>query len=292
MTTTDPTIHADRFTGPGRPPQIIDHEDTAWSVVPHGDPLPSEARQGGTYSGADTVRLTRANNFTQRYFARFTPLGAETLGQQLIDSAQEARANAGVDPADVEDYVTVGQLSATAQVESELAESITTPDEPEGTPWAVGQPTNANGGAAGLAEGATLIPVPPSTWTRIPVDHVAEVLHEYDNGIFLNVRPAAPSPMDAEREPVWSDPQVDSVQTPLGALMQMAEAFLIRQGQGQLVLAVSPTPSNSEPTEWMAGFTFGQEAPDSDMAGGAAYGMGETATDALRQALNDAGEKV
>jgi hypothetical protein len=41
--------------------------------------------------------------------------------------------------------------------------------------------------------------------------------------------------------------------------------------------------------EWSAAYTFGREAPDSPMAGGAAYGMGETVGDALRGILEDVG---
>jgi hypothetical protein len=41
--------------------------------------------------------------------------------------------------------------------------------------------------------------------------------------------------------------------------------------------------------EWVVGIHMGREAPDSDMVGGAAYGVAEKLTDALEQALSEAG---
>lgn len=41
--------------------------------------------------------------------------------------------------------------------------------------------------------------------------------------------------------------------------------------------------------EWLCALVFGREAPDSDMAGGAAYGTGETLSEALRAALDQTG---
>lgn len=47
--------------------------------------------------------------------------------------------------------------------------------------------------------------------------------------------------------------------------------------------------SARENDPWVVGIEFGQEAPDSDMAGGAAYGMGETMLEALQQAVDETG---
>lgn len=41
--------------------------------------------------------------------------------------------------------------------------------------------------------------------------------------------------------------------------------------------------------EWVVGLEFGQEADDSDMAGGAAYGTGDTYSEAMAQAAGDLG---
>lgn len=46
------------------------------------------------------------------------------------------------------------------------------------------------------------------------------------------------------------------------------------------------------PDGWAAGVEFGREAPDSPMAGGAAYGMGTTAAEALIGVIMDGGFKV
>jgi hypothetical protein len=42
---------------------------------------------------------------------------------------------------------------------------------------------------------------------------------------------------------------------------------------------------------WMAALEWGQEAPDSPMAGAAAYGIGESASEACDQMLDEAGVK-
>lgn len=51
---------------------------------------------------------------------------------------------------------------------------------------------------------------------------------------------------------------------------------------GRVVLAYNPDFG-----EWVAGAEFGQEAPDSDMVAGAAYGVGQTAQQALDQMAED-----
>lgn len=40
---------------------------------------------------------------------------------------------------------------------------------------------------------------------------------------------------------------------------------------------------------WMAALEWGREAPDSPMAGAAAYGLGESASEAIDKMLDDAG---
>jgi hypothetical protein len=49
---------------------------------------------------------------------------------------------------------------------------------------------------------------------------------------------------------------------------------------------------NSETKEWMAALEWGREAPDSPMAGAAAYGLAESPAVAVETALKDAGVEV
>ena len=55
----------------------------------------------------------------------------------------------------------------------------------------------------------------------------------------------------------------------------------IEDNEGQLVV------SQSSKGEWVIGYTFGREAEDSDMAGGAAYGVGPSLTSAIDQVMRD-----
>jgi hypothetical protein len=61
---------------------------------------------------------------------------------------------------------------------------------------------------------------------------------------------------------------------------------LVDQGGGQLTIAYDP---ELEPTPWVVGSTFGREAEDSPMAGGAVYGAAADLGEALDQALADLG---
>ncbi len=71
----------------------------------------------------------------------------------------------------------------------------------------------------------------------------------------------------------------------LGAsgLIQAAARYLAKQGEGTMLLSLD------EKGEWSCALTFGREAPDSPMAGGAAYGFGPTVDDALVEALTECG---
>lgn len=55
----------------------------------------------------------------------------------------------------------------------------------------------------------------------------------------------------------------------------------IEQNEGRLVI------SQTSKGEWVIGYEFGKEAEDSDMAGGAAYGIGPSLTMALNQTVQD-----
>lgn len=59
-----------------------------------------------------------------------------------------------------------------------------------------------------------------------------------------------------------------------------------RFGDVQVVLTHVP---GRDVYEWVCGIEMGHEAPDSDMVGGAAYGLGDTAREALNNALGEAG---
>jgi hypothetical protein len=48
-------------------------------------------------------------------------------------------------------------------------------------------------------------------------------------------------------------------------------------------------PGDDDDTAWSVEMTWGTEAPDSPMVGAAAYGMGSTPTNAIEQALAEAG---
>jgi hypothetical protein len=56
-----------------------------------------------------------------------------------------------------------------------------------------------------------------------------------------------------------------------------------RGEEAQLVISFDPEHGD----RWVAGMTVGMEAEDSDMAGGAAYGMGETPEEALSTVVAD-----
>lgn len=47
---------------------------------------------------------------------------------------------------------------------------------------------------------------------------------------------------------------------------------------------------DDEKKDWSAAMEWGQEAPDSPMYGAAAYGLGETAKEAIDAMLGDAGK--
>ena len=59
---------------------------------------------------------------------------------------------------------------------------------------------------------------------------------------------------------------------------------LVKFDGGDLTIAYSP---DDETSPWLVGSTFGQEAEDSPMAGGAVYGAAVELGDALDQALSD-----
>jgi hypothetical protein len=64
-------------------------------------------------------------------------------------------------------------------------------------------------------------------------------------------------------------------------LMDRMQKFLRREG-GRLMIATSGD-------NWLVGVEFGQEADDSDMAGGAAYASESSITDALEYVLGEVG---
>jgi hypothetical protein len=57
-----------------------------------------------------------------------------------------------------------------------------------------------------------------------------------------------------------------------------------QDGGGQFVISTRGTGN-----EWVVGYTFGKEAEDSDMAGGAAYGMGPDLDSAVTQVAEQVG---
>lgn len=61
-------------------------------------------------------------------------------------------------------------------------------------------------------------------------------------------------------------------------------ANLVDQGGGQFTIAHDP---DDETTPWLIGSTFGREAEDSPMAGGAIYGVGKNLAMALDMALGE-----
>lgn len=74
-------------------------------------------------------------------------------------------------------------------------------------------------------------------------------------------------------------------------LFDRLEEGLLAAGGGQVVLT-SPDPGVDlamDISVWRVGLVFGQEADDSPMAGGAAYGSGPSLQQALRAALDEAG---
>jgi hypothetical protein len=62
---------------------------------------------------------------------------------------------------------------------------------------------------------------------------------------------------------------------------------------GRLTIAFRQGEVDTPPDDrWIVGYEFGREAPDSDMAGGASYGMGANLNEALRQVFDEVGAKV
>lgn len=89
---------------------------------------------------------------------------------------------------------------------------------------------------------------------------------------------------DIHPNPFSNPPTVEeTVQKLLDLATQMGgvEKGLTREG-GRLYVS-------HDLDTWVVGIEFGKEAPDSDMAGGAAYGRGETMIEALRQAVDETG---
>lgn len=62
---------------------------------------------------------------------------------------------------------------------------------------------------------------------------------------------------------------------------------LLQQGGGRFGLSFNNDPVTEEP--WLAALEWGQEAPDSDMYGGAAYGLDEIPALAVEKCLREAG---
>jgi hypothetical protein len=58
---------------------------------------------------------------------------------------------------------------------------------------------------------------------------------------------------------------------------------------GYVGVSISHSDDPREGRDWVVGIEMGREAPDSDMVGGAAYGVAGKLTDALEQALSEAG---
>lgn len=85
------------------------------------------------------------------------------------------------------------------------------------------------------------------------------------------------------------------LETPGDIVIPASVHEALREGGGRFVIAMLTERADNEdgfvPTEWMVGMEWGKEAPDSDMAAAAAYGTGETVTDALRSFLTDGGFK-
>lgn len=65
---------------------------------------------------------------------------------------------------------------------------------------------------------------------------------------------------------------------------KLESAFQIIDGEGGGRLLIS----KNEDGTWMVGMEWGKEAPDSPMAGAAAYGLENTLYEALESALGDA----
>jgi len=63
---------------------------------------------------------------------------------------------------------------------------------------------------------------------------------------------------------------------------------------GRLVISYTPqSPEEESPDErWLVGYEFGREAEDSDMAGGASYGVNATLRDALQHVFDEVGAVV
>jgi hypothetical protein len=62
---------------------------------------------------------------------------------------------------------------------------------------------------------------------------------------------------------------------------------------GRLTIAFRQGEVDTPPDDrWIVGYEFGREAEDSDMAGGASYGMGANLNQALRQVFDEVGAKV
>lgn len=103
---------------------------------------------------------------------------------------------------------------------------------------------------------------------------------------------------DIHPNPFSNPPTVEeTVRRLLDIATQMGgvEKGLTEQG-GKIVISHHARQSGDElqvsareSDPWVVGIEFGQEAPDSDMAGGAAYGMGDTMIEALQKAVDETG---
>jgi hypothetical protein len=71
-----------------------------------------------------------------------------------------------------------------------------------------------------------------------------------------------------------------------GDLIDTALRGLRDQQRGRLMMAYA---LKEDGDRWVAGMEFGSEGEGSEMYGGAAYGTGSTAREALTSALQDAG---
>lgn len=90
---------------------------------------------------------------------------------------------------------------------------------------------------------------------------------------------------DADAFVAFCQEFVGAPRTPLGALLDAIQGFAERQGG---TLGLSFNSSESRTGRWSAALTFGQEAPDSPMAGGQALGIGESPAEVLRQVAEEA----
>jgi hypothetical protein len=62
---------------------------------------------------------------------------------------------------------------------------------------------------------------------------------------------------------------------------------------GRLTIAFARGEIDTPPDDrWIVGYEFGREAEDSDMAGGASYGIGGNLNIALRHVFDEVGAKI